>query len=84
MHDLHDVEATLATLELQRPVTATARSTRCVMHFQNPNGAGEIEIEIDFDPSPEQLEALARNLPVADRTLTRTRLGLASALSSGR
>jgi hypothetical protein len=63
-----EAESKLAELPLDRAVTVSdfTGDAKAMRRYSYPtNGINaSVEIEIDADPSAEQLETLARNLPV--------------------
>jgi hypothetical protein len=71
-----EAEATLGKCELLRPVAVADLTkdgkARRSFTFPNPNGAGTCSVEIDADPSKEQLEDLARHLPVPEEKRVET------------
>ncbi len=70
MKTRQDAEAKLAELALQTAVGVAdftdSQGNRRRFTYTPVGGRGTVDIEIDADPSPEQLETLANNLPVPD------------------
>lgn len=77
-----EAEKKLAALPLDRAVAVvdfSSSDAKAKRRFAFAVPGGQCEIEIDADPTPEQLDTLARNLPVPDDKRAETRDKLATA-----